>query len=227
MNVIKVLILLFTTVTLNCYLAVASENLSDCGGYGTIIFSNNEIDIFVCHAPYTKIKISLLHTWQSCDDANIYIHNKENDKTTKYLDCNPTLEKQISIKKDLLLVRHLFHPESWEEVSPLVIETYNIKNKSKKYELVAKLPIYTKTEITKAIAEIEETIEKPFDGMTYFKSIYGSFFKLRSYSAKDPEFVLSILKQYLKRKVFDGEASEILWDIIQESELISFTIKQH
>jgi len=221
MKIPKIAVIFFVSHFANALQVLASEPVTECGGYNTVLYSNNDVALSICHAPYTKIDRSLLGQWQDCDDAMIYLRDKIHGTTKEYADCSPTTRKQFMVRGNTLRLRHYYTEYPGFEDKPLLVETFDIHTKKKKYEIVAKLITYNKKDIENAVAEIDTTIEKPFDGSTYFKSIYGGFFKLRDYAISDPDFVLSVLNKYKKKGVFDGEVAETLSNVIDEVELIA------
>jgi pyruvoyl-dependent arginine decarboxylase (PvlArgDC) len=110
-------------------------------------------------------------------------------------------------------------------MKPFLIENYDITSKKKTYEFVEKLPGCSKKEIGQTIQVIDSTIAAPYDGKTYFKSIYSSFFRLRDCAKDDSGYVLSVLRKYQESGAFDGEVAETLVSVIDEVELIAVATK--
>lgn len=75
-------------------------------------------------------------------------------------------------------------------------------------------------DIENAAKQVDSTTAKPFDGNTYFTSVYGGFYKLRDCAKSDPKLVLSILRKYQTNDLFDGEVAETLTSVTGEVELI-------
>lgn len=221
MKIPRIAVIFFMLQFANTSQVLASEPVAECFGDSTVLYSNNDVTLSICHAPYTKIDRSLLGQWQDCDDAIVYLRDKAHGTTKEHVDCSPTTRKQFMVRGHTFMLRHFYTEYPGFESKPLVVETFDIHNKEKKYEIVAKLKTYNKKDIENAVAKIDSTITKPFDGKTYFTSIYGGFFKLRDYAVSDPDFVLSILNKYKKKGVFDGEVAETLSNVIDEVELIA------
>jgi len=175
----------------------------------------------ICHGPYTKIDWSSLSEWQSCDDAKIQIRRKGNAKTAEYVDCMPMVPKQFSIRGNNLLLLHFFTEYPGFKKKPMLVETIELSTDKRKYEFVEKFTARSKKDFESAVKQIDSTLTKPFDGTTFFTSIYGGFFVLRDYAAVDPKSVLLVLQNYQKRGGrIDGEVAETLSEVIEEVNLI-------
>jgi len=195
----------------------------ECNGYSTIIYKNNEVAVAVCHSLHMKVKRSLLSQWQDCTDAMIFIRNIKTHSSQIHTDCTPITHKQFKINKNTLSIKHYYNEFPGFELKPLLVEKYNIIEKTKKHTLIVKLPKYTKNEVLEAISKIDKEVLKPFNGNTYFDNVYNGFFMLRAYAHIDPKFALNKLKEYEKSNLFSGEVSEVLSDVVVEAELISFS----
>ena len=225
---------LIKLITLSSLLAIIctpyilfAEPEFECHGYRTIIYKNIDVALAVCHSPQMKIKRSLLAEWQDCPDAMIYIRNKKNNKLKLHTDCIPTTHKEFKINGNNLLIKHYHNEYPGFNLKPLLIEKYNILDKTKKYTLIAKLPNYSKSEIQRAITNLEEEVSKPFNGSTYFKTVYDCFYKLRAYAQTNHKFVLEKLKEFEDRGIFSGEVSGTLNEVTQEAEFISLATKNN
>jgi len=202
-----------------------AETGFDCNGFSTVIYTDNNTAVAVCHSLHMKIKRTLLAQWQDCTDATIYIRNKKTNKSKMHADCIPITHKQFKVNRNNLLIKHYHNEHPGFELKPLLIENYNIINKSKTYTLIAKLKKYTKEEILRTISILDEELKKPFNGSTYFKNVYNGFFMLRNYALTEPQFALKKLNEYNNNDIFSGEVSEVLSDVVREAQLISY-IKQ-
>lgn len=205
--------------------ALVAEIDATCGGESTIIYSSKDTDLTICHAPYTKIEQAQLNQWQYCEDALIQISDKKQSKTTNYMDCELRSNIQFMLQGNVLKLRHHFTEYPGFEMKPFLIENYKIASNKKTYEFVEKLPACNEKEIDETVKKIDSTIAAPFDGKTYFKSIYSNLFKLRDCAISKPDFVLATLEDYQKNGVFDGEVAETLVSVIDEVKLISKATK--
>ncbi len=201
--------------------AIAAESGVTCNGLNTILYSSSDMDLSVCHGEYTKIDKSKLERWQNCDDALIHIKDKKQGKTRVYADCMSETGKQIRVVGDTFMLRH-FHAQypGRFEPKPLLIEALNLSTNTKSYKFEKQFPACSKKDIDDATRKIDMTTAKPFDGSTYFNSVYGAFYKLRNCSVSDSQRVLSILHKYQESDRFDGEVAEMLSSVISEVELI-------
>jgi hypothetical protein len=86
--------------------AIAAQDDASCGGTSTLIYSNKDMALVVCHAPYTKISRSQLDRWQDCDDAMIQVTDKKSQKTITYADCAVAGKKQFMLRGNTFLLRH-------------------------------------------------------------------------------------------------------------------------
>lgn len=193
----------------------------ECGGISTSVYKKENKNVAVCHGPHTKIQTSLLPQWQDCVDAIIYIQDMHTKKSLEFADCSPMSLKQFKVSGDVFMLRHYYDVYPGDDLKPLLVEKYNVLTQEASYDIEANLPKYDKSAADKAAALIEKTVKQPFDGRTYFKAIYGSFYKLRDYAIVDPKYVLNILNDFQKRGLFDGAVSERLSSVIDEVELIS------
>ncbi|MDH5766481.1 MAG: hypothetical protein OEZ38_10745 [Gammaproteobacteria bacterium] len=192
----------------------------DCAGYSSIIFSDQHTMISICHSPHLKINRKQLHEWQDCVDAMIYSRNKQNQDSHLLADCKPTIHKQFKVENNELLIKHFYNSYPGFTPTPLLLEKYSLKSLLPGYEILAKHKIITKNEIQASILAINTELGKPFDGKTFFTTIYSNLDTIRNFSFSNPEQSLAILKDYYKREVFDGEVAETLTEIIDDVELI-------
>lgn len=197
-----------------------------CGGINTTIYSSRDTTLNICHGPYTKVDRSKLHQWQNCDDAMIQITDKKSGKTSLYVDCGFPSKKQYMLRNNEFMVRHFYSGFPNFDEKPLLVETLNLATKKKKYEFLKIFPVCRKQEIEQAIQQIDSTRSKPFDGNTFFASIYGGFYKLRDCAATDSVRVLAALQKYQTGQTFDGEVAETLGIVIHEVELIALASSQ-
>jgi hypothetical protein len=200
---------------------VASADEVTCGGLSTLLYANDKIALTICHGSYTKIDRTRLGQWQDCDDAMIHNRDKTSGKTTQYADCLPGARKQFRISGDTFMLRHFYatYPGRFES-KPLLVEALNLATNKKTYEFEIRFPACTRKDIEDAAKQIDSTIAKPFDGKTYFTSVYGGFYKLRDCAKSNPQFVRSVLHKYETSGLFDGEVAETLSSVINEVELI-------
>ena len=222
MKLAKLSILLFVLATQNT-LAIGAE--AKCGGISTTLYSSNDLSLSICHGPYTKIYLSQLHQWQNCDDALIQISNKKQGKTTIHTDCG-VAKKQFMLRNNEFMLRHFYSGYPNFEEKPLLIETLNLADSTVKYKFSKTFPVCSKKDINNAIQQIDLTKAKPFDGNTFFTSIYGGFYILRDCAATDSKLVYAALRKYQESMVFDGEAAETLNTVISEVEIIAKAINQ-
>lgn len=210
-------------ISIGVYPIFASGSEDECFGIKTPIINKGPLTLVICHAPYTKIEKTRLAEWQNCDDAIFMLVEKipGNDRWTKLAECEVTMNRQFKVKKDTFFLLHYFMQYPGFNEIPMLVETYNIRTKARLFKITGKLESIQKPDVDKAIQAIDAEIKKPFDGNTYFDSVYGGFFKLRRYALRDPDFSLSILKKYEESGKFDGEVSETLSGIVSEVELIS------
>lgn len=217
MKLAKLSILLFVLATQNT-LAIGAE--AKCGGISTTLYSSNDFSLSICHGPYTKINLSQLHQWQNCDDAQIQINDKKRGKTTIYADCG-VAKKQFMLHNNAFMLRHFYSGYPNFEEKPLLIETLNLADNTVKYKLLKTFPVCSKKDINNAIQQIDLTKSMPFDGNTFFTSIYGGFYTLRDCAASDSKLVYAALRKYQESMIFDGEAAETLNTVISEVEIIA------
>lgn len=203
--------------------ACEKKTESRCGGDKTTLITANGLNLFMCHAPYTKIDTSKLGEWQNCDDGMFYIESTSGSMVKEKLinECVVTSKMEFRIQDNSLKLRHYYAEYPGFKEKPKIIESFDIVKGIVTYKIVGRYEKRTKEEIDKTIMEIENTIAKPFDGKTYFSSMYTNLYKLRDYAVVDPQYSLTVLRGYQEKRVFDGEVSETLSNIIEEVELIS------
>lgn len=201
--------------------SVASAAEVTCGGLSTLLYANDKIALTICHGPYTKIDRTRLEQWQDCDDAMIHIRDKTNGKTAQYADCLPGARKQFRISGDTFMLRNFYatYPGRFDS-EPLLVEVLNLATNKKTYEFEKQFPACARKDIDEAAKQIDSTTAKPFDGKTYFTSVYGGFYKLRDCAKSNPQLVRSVLLKYERSGLFDGEVAETLSSVINEVELI-------
>lgn len=198
-----------------------------CHGDTTLLYSNPNLDLSICHGDYVKINPSKLNQWQNCVDSMLLITDKKQKRVSALVDCSPTKTLQFKIDKDNLLQR-IFYVEYPKYVEkPLLIESTSLVSLAKQYTFLRRFPNCQKKEIDQATREIEITKAKPFAGSTFFSSIYGNFYKLRDCANSFPAEILAVLTDYQQRKIFDGEVSETLNDVINEVRLIAAAKQQN
>lgn len=56
--------------------AASSAAKASCGGYSSVIYSNNRIALTLCQSQATRFTRSDLRHWQDCSDAMILIRDK-------------------------------------------------------------------------------------------------------------------------------------------------------
>lgn len=205
--------------------ALATGTDAACGGESINIYSNKDLDLIICHAPYTKISQTQLDQWQDCDDAIIQINDKKKGKTTEYMDCGLSSNMQFMLRDNKFMLRHYFTEYPGFEMKPMLIERLDLVSNKSTYEFIKEFPACSKKEIDRTIQVIDSTIIAPFDGKTYFKSIYSNLFNLRDCAISNPDLVIATLDNYQKRRVFDGEVAETLVSVIDEVKLISKATK--
>lgn len=191
-----------------------------CGGYRTLLYASDKIVLTICHGPYTKIDRKRLGQWQGCDDAVIQISDKKNGRTTQYTDCLSEAGKQFRVRDNAFMLRHFQTTYPGFESEPLLIEILNLDTNKKTYVFEKRFPACTRKDIDHAEKQVDSTTAKPFNGETYFTSVYGGFYRLRDCAKSDPQLVLSILRKYQNSDLFDGEVAETLSSVTSEVELI-------
>ncbi|MDT3705893.1 MAG: hypothetical protein ROZ09_03630 [Thiobacillus sp.] len=198
-----------------------------CGGYSTLLYANNKVALTICHGPYTKVDRTRLDHWQDCDDAMIHLRDKTKGETTEYADCLPGDRKQFRVKGDAFMLRHFYatYPGRFES-KPLLVETLNLTTNTRTYQFEKRFPACTRRDIDDSTKQIDSATAKPFDGKTFFDSVYGGFYKLRDCAQSDPKLVLAILQRYGKSDLFDGEVAETLGSVASEVELIDAATKR-
>ena len=198
-----------------------------CGGYSTLLYTNDNMALTICHGPYTKIDLKRLDQWQSCDDAEILIRYKKNGNNTRYADCLSEAGKQFRIRGSEFMLKHSQTTYPGFEQEPLVVETLNLETSKKTYQYAKQFPVCTRKEIDQAARQVNSATAKPFNGgQTYFNLVYGGFYKLRDCARSDPELVLSILHNYQNSGLFDGEVAETLSSVTSDTELIHAASKR-
>jgi len=205
----------------------AAEEQAKCYGVSTLLYSNSNMDLIICHGEYTKINVSKLDQWQDCADAIIQVRNKKQNIVYQYADCSPTGSKQFSVHGGLFKLRHYYTEYPGFKERPLLIETLDLATSVKQYEFIKKFPVCSKKNIDDAIAQINLTVAKPSDMRTYFDSVYGGFYKLRDCANDYPSVVLETLKKYGNDGIFDGEVAETLDAVTGEVELISAALTRN
>lgn len=204
--------------------AFASKPVATCGGVSTLIYSNSEMDLSICHGEYTKIDKSKLGQWQNCDDAMVQIRDKKHGKLSQYADCLTNKIRQFRIVDKSLMLNHVYMEYPGFEEKPLLIESFDFTTRTKKYIFKKKFLLCNKKDIENSIKQIDATIAKPFDMKTYFDLVYGGLFKLRDCAKSEPVTVSAALKKYENRAVFDGEVAETFSEIFEEVKLISAAV---
>ena len=199
---------------------------ASCGGYSTLLYASDKIVLTICHGPYTKIDRKRLGQWQGYDDAVIQIRDKRNGKTIQVADCLPEAGKQFRMHGNAFMLRHFLTTYPGFESEPLLTETINLDTNKKTYVFERQFPACTSKDIVQAAKQVDSTVAKPFDGETYFTSVYGGFYKLRDCAKSDPLSVLTILRKYQNSGLFDGEVAETLHSVTSEVELIYAAIKR-
>lgn len=200
--------------------SLASADNFKCGGFNTVLYSNKARAITICHGPHTKIIRSKLNKWNNCFDATILLRNKTTGKNSVVTDCYPQNQKQFSVQGGTLRVRHFYTEYPGFDSKPLVIETLDAKKNRRHYKLERKFKKCTTADIDAQNRLIQQTVSKPFDGSTFFKSVYGAFFKLRDCSFSYPDKVINILNSYWEIDRVDGEVAETLGTVVDEAKII-------
>jgi hypothetical protein len=198
-----------------------------CHGNTTRLYSNQNLDLSICHGDYVQINLAKLDQWQDCVDSMLFLTDKKTKIVSMLADCLPTKAEQFKVSKDSLLLRHFYVEYPGFSEKPLLIENTNLVTLTKQYSLLRKFPACQKSEVDQAIRQIEATRAKPFDGNTYFSAIYGSFYKLRDCANSFPTEILATLTEYSRKSVFDGEVSETLDGVIDEVRLIASAKRQN
>lgn len=199
-------------------ISVAEET---CGGLGTRLYANDNLALTICHGPYTQIDLKHLYQWQNCDDAQIQIRSMKNGATTPYADCLSEAGTQFRIRDDDFMLKYFQTTYPGFETEPLLVEILNLETNETTFQFEKKFPACTRNDIDQAVIQIDTAIAKPFDGeQRYFDLVYGGFYKLRNCARSAPGQVLSILRKYQNKRLFDGEAAEILSSVTSDAELI-------
>lgn len=191
-----------------------------CNGYSTILYTDDKTVLTICHGPYTKIDRKGLENWQGCDDGFFLMRDKENGTTRQYADCLSDAGKQFRIHNGDFMLRHFEDSYPGFEPEPLLIEIHNLKTHKVSYEFERQFPACTGKDIDDAAEQVNSTLAQPFDGKTYFTSLYGGLYRLRDCAKSDPQRVLSLLHNLQKSSLFDGETAETLNSVTSDVELI-------
>ncbi len=225
MNIKKLpsLLVLFILAAPNSF---ASAPDATCGGLSTIIYSNSEMDLSICHGEYTKIDKSKLGQWQNCDDAMVQIRDKKHGKLSKYADCLTNKIRQFMIADNSLMLNYVYMEYPGFEEKPLLIERLNLTTRTKKYVFKKQFLVCHKNDIDNSIKQIESGIANQSDMGKYFDNVYGGLFKLRDCAKTEPVSVLAAFKKYEKKALFDGEVAETFSELFEEVKLISAAIAQ-
>jgi len=226
----KTTLMLYILVTASLWPAASDKAFASevtCGGYSTFLYANNKVSLTICHGPYTKIDRDRPDRWQDCDDAIIYLRDKTRGETSEYADCLPGARKQFRIEGDTFMLRHFYatYPGRFES-KPLLVETLSLTTNTKTYEFEKQFPACTGRDIDDATKQIDSATAMPFDGKTFFDSVYGGFYKLRDCAQSEPKSVLAILNRYRESGLFDGEVAETLSSVTSEVDLIDAAIKR-
>lgn len=215
---------------LGALLTVASPSVfavdDPCGGYSTLLYANDKIVLTICHGPYTKIDRKLLGQWQGCDDAVILIRDKRNGKASQFADCLSEAGKKFRMHGNAFMLKHFQTTYPGFESEPLLTETINLDTNKKTYAFEKHFPACTSKDIDHAAKQVNSIVAKPFNGETYFASVYSGFYRLRDCARSDPQSVLTILRKYQNSGLFAGEVAETLSSVTSEVELIYAAIKR-
>lgn len=201
-------------------LSFGGDQQAQCYGVNTLLYSNADTELSICHGEYWKVKASDFVKWHECVDAMILIKNKKRNKVSEYADCSPTGTKQMMLQGSVLKIRHLYVEYPSNQEKPLLIESIDLDSGSKRYEFLKKFPFCSSADISNAVKAIDFEGAKPFNGDTFFEVVYGGFYKLRDCAKDHPLDVRRILKKYEESQKFDGEVAETLGDVISEVDLI-------
>lgn len=206
--------------------AFASAPDATCGGVSTLIYSNSEIDLSICHGEYTKIDKSKLRQWQNCDDAMVQIRDKKHGKLSQYADCQTNKIRQFMIADNSLMLNHVYMEYPGFEEKTLLIERFDLTTRTKKYIFKKQFLVCNKNEIDNSIKQIEAGIASQSDMGKYFDFVYGGLFKLRDCAKTDSVSVLAVFKKYEKKALFDGEVAETFSELFEEVKLILAAVAQ-
>lgn len=204
--------------------AFASAPDATCGGISTLIYTNSEIDLSICHGEYTRIDKSNLGQWQNCDDAMVQIRDKKHGKLTQYADCLTNKIRQFMVLENSLMLSHVYMEYPGFDEKPLLIESLDLTTRSKKYIFKKEFSVCNKKDIDNAIKKIDSVIANPADVGKYFDLVYGGLFKLRDCAKTEPVSVIAAFKNYEKRALFDGEVAETFGELFEEVKLISAAV---
>lgn len=225
MNITKLASFLFL-----CILAVpnafASARDLTCGGISTLIYSNSEMDLFICHGEYTKIDKSKLGQWQNCDDAMVQIRDRKHGKLSQYADCITNKIRQFMIADNSLMLNHVYMEYPGFEEKPLLIERFDLATRTKKYIFKKQFLVCNKKDIDNSIKQIDSGIANQSDMGKYFDFVYGGLFKLRDCAKTNPVSVLAVFEKYEKKALFDGEVAETFSELFEEVKLIAAAVAQ-
>lgn len=205
--------------------AFASTPDGTCGGVSTLIYSNSEMDLSICHGEYTKIDKSKLGKWQNCDDAMVQIKDKKHGELSQYADCQTNKIRQFMIADNSLMLNHVYMEYPGFEEKPLLIERFDLTTRAKKYIFKKQFLVCNKKDIDNSIKQIDSGIAKSDMGK-YFDFVYGGLFKLRDCAKTDPVSVLAVFKKYENKALFDGEVAETFSELFEEVKLISAAVDQ-
>lgn len=201
--------------------AAAGEPDVSCGGYNTVLYSDAATALTICHGQDASFSRSNLERWQDCGDAMILIRDKQSGATRTYADCTPMKPVQFRVDGNRFLIRHFYTQYPGFEAKPLLVESLDLADHSRTYRFQTHFAHCTEDEVDAARQRIDSAVSKPFDGRTYFAAVYGGFYTLRDCSASRPKRVLSILREYRERDLFDGEVAETLSEVTDEAALIA------
>lgn len=206
--------------------AFASEPDTACSGIDTLVYSNSEIDLSICHGEYTKIDKSKLSQWQGCDDAIVQIRDKRHGQLSQYADCMANKIRQFKIEDNALLLNHFYTEYPGFDEKPLLIERLDLATRSKKYIFKKQFSACSKKDIDSSVRQIDSGMANQPDMKKYFDLVYGGLFKLRDCTKSDPTSALAAYKSLEMKALFDGEVAETFSELFEEVRLISDAIAQ-
>lgn len=205
---------------------VSAEEPFRCGGENTRIYTGSDIAVSVCHGSHVHIDDAKLDQWQECGDSIIYLRDNSDGSTVEITDCM-YVGKQFRVNGDKLLLRHFMTGYPGNDSTPFLVETLNLKTKSKSFQFEYEFPECSWSDVGKARQKINAETAKPFNGETYFRAIYGGMYDLRNCAKSQPGYALANLIRLDEWQRFDGEVSETLSIIISEVELIYQATADH
>lgn len=218
------------SLLISCSLAVpgafASAPDAACNGIDTLIYSNSEIDLSICHGEYTKIDQSKLGQWQGCDDAMVQIREKRHGQLSQYADCLTNRIRQFKIEDNALLLNHSYTEYPGFDEKPLLVERLDLATRTKKYIFKKQFPACSKKDVDSSVRQIDSGMTNQSDMKKYFDLVYGGLFKLRDCAKSDPASVIAAYKRFEKKALFDGEVAETFSELFEEVRLISDAIAQ-